>query len=170
MSGYQEFTYAQRAIEYNVTQYIVKPVKYNQLNDIFTRLKKDLDHRRGELSFYDHNDQSEMITDGYYRKLIQEAKAYIKEHYRDVTLEDVAAHVNLNPYYLSNLFKLQTGVKYSDYVTKIKMLKAAELLQNINLKVYDISFELGYSNPNNFSRAFKVYFNKTPKEYRKDMI
>lgn len=168
LSGYREFEYAQSAIEYNVSNYIVKPTRYSQLQNIFSKLKLELD--RG--NFHGQENISELHTkapNSYYDKLIETTQNFIKEHYKDVTLDDTAAQVHLNPYYLSNLFKLHTGVKFSDYVVKVKMQTAAKLLEDINLKIYDVSLDVGYSNPNNFARAFKSFFNMTPRQYRSNL-
>lgn len=162
LSGHQEFSYAQSAIEYNVSQYIVKPTRYSQLQNVFSRIKLELDKERSPGSGRSSNNR-------YYDKMIEKVKDYIVHNYKDVTLEDAATHVHLNPYYLSNLFRLQTGVKFSDYVVQVKMQNAARFLEDIHLKIYDISLEVGYSNPNNFARAFKMFYNKTPKEYRNSL-
>jgi two-component system response regulator YesN len=166
LSGYADFSYAQSAIAYGVKQYIVKPTKYNDLRDTFSRLKVELDNERFRHIRDDSEIEPHNVSNTYYDKIISSVKTYIKENVQTITLDSAAGHVHLNPYYLSNLFKLCTGTKFSEYVIKAKMKKAAGLLDDINLKIYDISLMVGYSNPNNFARTFKSVYNMTPKEYR----
>jgi YesN/AraC family two-component response regulator len=102
----------------------------------------------------------------YSEQIISTIKSYVQEHYQDVTLEDVAELVHLNPYYLSKFFKEKTGENYSDLVMAVRMKKAAELLRDFSYRTYQISEMVGYSNPKNFTRTFKRYFGKTPREFR----
>ena len=72
----------------------------------------------------------------------------------------------MNPTYVSKYFKQRTGQKFSDYVISVKMKKAAELLDDIQYRILDVSNMVGYENAKNFSTAFKKYYGKNPKEFR----
>ncbi|WP_304944114.1 helix-turn-helix domain-containing protein, partial [Vallitalea guaymasensis] len=93
-------------------------------------------------------------------------KNITKNNYQNVTLQYVADKVNISPSYLSKYFKSKTGENFSDYVLKIKMEKARELLMDIKYKTYEVSELVGYTNPKNFTRAFKKYFGQSPRNYR----
>lgn len=84
----------------------------------------------------------------------------------DLYCEQIAAHVGLNPDYLSRLFKKETGLSVSSYVTKAKMTFAADLLHGSEMKVGDIASYLGYANPAHFSQMFRKVFHQSPQEYR----
>ena len=56
-----------------------------------------------------------------------------------------------------------------EMLTRIRMEKAGELLQDPAYKSYEIAFYVGYDNPKNFTRAFKAYYQVTPREYRNGM-
>ena len=163
ISGYPDFDYARRAIEYNVRKYIVKPAKYADLADVFSALRIELDKKHSEaVQPAAHNaDES-----GYYLQIVEAVKEYINASYGDATLERAAELVHLNPYYLSNVFRLTTGIKFSDHLSRVKMAKAAELLADKALKIHEIGPLVGYANANNFARAFKSFYGKTPSEYR----
>jgi len=160
ISGYPDFEYAQRAIEYNVRKYIVKPAKYSDLADVFSALRIELDKNATG------GERQTNETTGYYTQIVESVKEYLNDHYRNATLERAAELVHLNPYYLSNVFRLTTGIKFSDYLTRIKMSKAAELLADRMLKIHTIGPRVGYANANNFARAFKSFYGMTPSEYR----
>lgn len=92
---------------------------------------------------------------------------YIEKNYlKKITLNEVAEYINFSPFYLSKQFKKELGINFVDYVTKLKMEKAKELLANTNMPIINIAIELSYNEQNYFSRVFKKHFKITPSEYR----
>ncbi|MFB9276220.1 response regulator transcription factor [Cohnella cellulosilytica] len=156
LTGYKDFELVKEALVYGARNYIVKPTKYQELANVFHKIKEELDEegragRNGERT-------------GDY--LISQIKDFVAEHYKTVQLKDVAEVVHMNPYYLSTLFKKKTGQPFSDYVLSVKMETAAKHLRNPANKTYEVSEWVGYSNPKNFSNAFKAYFGKSPRQFR----
>lgn len=99
--------------------------------------------------------------------IIQKAKTYIRENYRyKITLEDIAEYVGFSPNYFSRIFKEQVGINYVDYVIKVRVDAAKELLTQYNYKVYEVSEMVGYDNPHYFSRIFKKTTSQSPGEYK----
>ena len=95
------------------------------------------------------------------------AKKYMKQHYMDsITLNDLADYVELNPSYFSNLFKIETGVNFSDYLLEIRMDMAKKLLRDPKHKIYEVGNQVGYEDVVSFGRAFKKKIGMSPKEYR----
>jgi two-component system response regulator YesN len=98
---------------------------------------------------------------------IELAKKYISENYKDnITLNDVAEHVELNASYFSNLFKTEVGTNFSDYLLEVRMQVARKLLRDPIIKVYEIGCMVGYEDAVSFGRAFKKKVGMSPKEYR----
>ncbi|WP_299091977.1 response regulator [uncultured Metabacillus sp.] len=98
---------------------------------------------------------------------IMMAKTYIHTHYKEsLSLEDVAEYVKLTPTYFTKVFKEQTKRTFIDYVTDYRIEKAKELLLHTKLSLKEIAFEVGYKDPNYFSRVFKKWTNCSPKQYR----
>lgn len=167
LSAHRDFEYAQKALEYGVKNYIVKPVKYAELVNVFSQIREELD-REYAIPHKEEN-QSAQYPDApitFHEKIIHIVKSYIKKNYRDVTLEQAAKLAHMNPYYFSKYFKGKTGQNFYDYVIEVRMKKAAELLEDINYKTYDVSEQVGYTNPKNFSRVFRSYYNQTPTQFR----
>lgn len=103
--------------------------------------------------------------------VINSAVSYIKANCnKDISLGEVAEHVNLNPSYLSRLFKEETGIQFVEYVRTVKMEIAKDLLKNSNKKIYEICEELGYLNVQYFSTIFKNTVGVTPMEYKKSCV
>jgi two-component system, response regulator YesN len=101
------------------------------------------------------------------QKLIEAIVQYVDENYcYELTLSGIAAMFHLNETYLSGLFKQHAGLTFSDYVTKLRMEKAEQLLQDGVLKLTDIAMLVGYSSASYFSTSFKKYYGMSPKEYR----
>lgn len=98
--------------------------------------------------------------------LIQNVHEYISRNLHYVSLQAIADHVQMHPVYLSKMYKLETGKRISDYISQVKMEKAAYLLIHTPLKIYEVSAELGYSNAHYFIKLFKEYAGMTPHEFR----
>lgn len=84
----------------------------------------------------------------------------------DVSVKTIADKVFLHPVYLSKIFKNETGESLGDYIIRIRMERAVYLLKHTNKKIYEITAELGYQNPQYFSKVFKKVYGMTPNEYR----
>lgn len=166
LSGYKDFTYAQKAIEYGVKNYIVKPTKFSELMNVFTKIKIELDQRKVELlpvKQSTFNKSSEKAVD----PVIVKIKDYVIHNFNHATLEKAAKTVYMNPHYVSKYFKQKTGKNFSEYLIEIKMEEAAKLLMDLKYKTYEVSEMVGYTNSKNFTRAFSKFFGLTPKEYRR---
>ncbi len=98
---------------------------------------------------------------------VEAAKAYIQNHYsRDISLDEVSQAVNISPYYFSKIFKEDVGEGFVEYLTKIRMDKAKELLTTTECSMKEICSMVGYADPNYFSRSFKKNVGVTPTEYK----
>ncbi|WP_028608473.1 response regulator transcription factor [Paenibacillus harenae] len=94
-------------------------------------------------------------------------KSYIDNHYfEDIKISMFAEKHFLSREYLMKLFKQQFGYGIHEYVQKVRMDKAKELLDDSSLKIQDISEMLGYKDKNYFSKAFRNYYSVSPSEYR----
>lgn len=83
-----------------------------------------------------------------------------------ISLDEVADHLHLNASYFSRLFKKEIGITFIEYVTRLKMERAKELLDGTNSTVGEICEQLGYDNQSYFIKTFKTHAGVTPVEYR----
>ncbi|MBA4493316.1 helix-turn-helix domain-containing protein [Paenactinomyces guangxiensis] len=105
------------------------------------------------------------------REEVLDACKYISLHLdRKISLEEVAGHLYLNPSYFSRLFKKETGETFIEYVTRMKMNRAKELLDQTSYSVGKICEMLGYDNQSYFIKMFKSHTGLTPVEYRSQKI
>ncbi|MEO2205289.1 response regulator [Paenibacillus pabuli] len=101
---------------------------------------------------------------------VEEAKAYLEEHVRrEVSLEEIAAKLGLNPSYFSQLFKQTTGQTFIQYRIRSKMELAKRMLEQPGNRITDISYEVGYADHPHFTKTFKKITGLTPSEYRNRM-
>jgi len=100
--------------------------------------------------------------------VIKLAVSYINKNYNTkITLDNVAAQVFLNPSYLSQLFKKEMNIQFGDYLERIRINKAKELIRNSNKAMSEISEIVGFSNQNYFNKVFKKVTGVNPLKYRK---
>ncbi|OXM87328.1 response regulator [Paenibacillus rigui] len=99
--------------------------------------------------------------------LVITIKQYLDEHYNEhITLTSLAKEFKISPSYLSLLFREQTSLNFIDYLTKIRIDKAKELLRTSDLRNYEIAERIGYRDAHYFSAAFKKAVGTNPTEYR----
>lgn len=95
------------------------------------------------------------------------AKEYINSHYhKEISLDDVSREVDISPYYFSKIFKDETGENFIEYLTAVRINNAKDLLLHTNLSMKEICGQIGYSDPNYFSRSFKKNVGVTPTEFK----
>ncbi|WP_274653570.1 response regulator transcription factor [Paenibacillus humicola] len=117
-----------------------------------------LDTIRTELSASDTHTKSFII------RQVQEIVSGELGH--EMSVKTIADRVFLHPVYLSKIYKAETGESLGDYMIRMRMEKALYLLKNSNKKIYEITSELGYQNPQYFSKMFKKAYGVTPNEFR----
>lgn len=101
------------------------------------------------------------------RSEVEHAIRYVKQNLRRaVTLYETARHVGLSPNYLGALFRQNVGHGFKWYQNRIRVERAAELLRSSNLKVYEVSDEVGIANYRHFTHLFREHFGVSPRDYR----
>lgn len=153
LTSHAVFSYAQQAVSLGVQDYLLKPVEPEDMNQALEKAIRNAKSRK--------------------KSILKEEKmkTYIETHFKEeLTRESLASEVFMNPDYLSKLFKKNTGSSLMDYVTKVRIERAKELLERTVLTISEIAIETGYSNTAYFTKMFKKYTNGvTPREYRKGL-
>lgn len=107
-------------------------------------------------------------ANGYHDISIDLALQYIKDHfYEQLSLSDVAAQVHLSESHLSRCIKKTLGITFVEYVTKMRMEKALELLCQPNTTIQEVATQVGYSDYRYFSGCFKKYTGYVPSDFIK---
>ena len=165
LSGYSNFSYAQKAIELGVTRYLLKPTDPRELLSVLREVEREL---LPEASENEEKQGRPAEGEGEVGNLlVVKAIQYIEVHYGGkITLKDMAGELHLSPNYLCELFKRHTGKNLMEYVTEYRMQKAKSYLNHVEYKVADVAEMVGYKEAKYFSSAFKKEYGITPLEYR----
>jgi len=106
--------------------------------------------------------------EGKFAHVIDGVRNYINLHYseNDLSLEQISRAVNMNPVYLSAIFKPESGQTLKEYITGVRMENAKDLLDSSSLRINEICYKVGYNNPTYFSTVFKKKYGKSPADHR----
>lgn len=103
------------------------------------------------------------------RSVVEKAKRYIEDNYhKDLSIEELSEVAGLSISHFCTLFKQISGYTFLEFVTNCRMEKAKYILQNSNVKVYQVAPLVGYQDPRYFTQVFKKATGKTPTEYREE--
>lgn len=142
------------ALKGKADDYIEKPVDIPRARDIIERLIK-------------HKTPPGEVTPGGLDAKMKRVIHFIDRNFdKRVSLQEAATLVALSPKYLSRVFKERTGTGFEEYRLKVRMDKAAELLETTDYSVEEISYQVGYENPESFARLFKKIRGCTPTAHR----
>jgi two-component system response regulator YesN len=148
LSGYDEFSYAQKAIDYHAASYILKPVDRGELAEAVRNLiHGEAGQKRGGLD----------------RDFIEDALAWIKDHLTEgITMAQAANQVSVNYSYFSEKFKKHTGIHFNEYLKRRRIALAMRLLAGGNYRVYEAAEKCGYRDVKYFLRQFKEIAGLSP--------
>ncbi|MGN0169983.1 MAG: response regulator [Lachnospiraceae bacterium] len=160
VSGYDDFSYCREALRLQITDYILKPVNYEEFGTCIDNLKIALFQRRASET---DSPQEERTIQGITR--------FLQEHLaEEVSLSVLAEEFHLNPQYISQLFKSEIGVNFLAYLTNIRMEQAKKLLLTTAFSIADVSEQSGYGDYRVFTKVFKKSEGVTPSQYRRDFL
>ncbi|WMJ80545.1 response regulator [Clostridium sp. MB40-C1] len=149
MSAYDDFEFVQRALRIKVDDYLLKPIRPEKIAKVLNRL-------------IDSDNKNLFYTDELKRAL-----NYIEKNFREnIMLKDVANYMKFSTTYLSKRFKKDMGTNFNKYLTQRRIEEAKKLLENTNISINDLAFDVGYNEPNYFCKVFKKLEGVTPLEYR----
>ena len=161
VSGYDDFSYCREALRLQITDYILKPVNYEEFGTCIDNLKIALFQRQS----------SRQETQREEERPIHGITRYLQEHLaEEISLSVLAKEFYLSPQYISQLFKTEIGVGFLAYLTNIRMERAKKLLLTTNLSIAEVSEQSGYADYRVFTKVFKKSEGITPSQYRRDFL
>ena len=162
VSGYDDFSYCREALRLQITDYILKPVNYEEFGTCIDNLKISLFEQRVSATTEPEKLEERTIT-GITR--------YLQEHLaEEISLSVLAEEFHMNPQYISQLFKNVIGVNFLSYYTNIRMEKAKKLLLSTSLSIAEVADQSGYGDYRVFTKVFKKTEGITPSQYRRDFL
>lgn len=164
LTAYDSFEYAQNALRLGAVDYLLKPFHDGDLEKAIRSLEEK-----------HHLEQEQptplpapSIKKGDTSKYVQNAIAYIESHYADpaLSISVIAQMLNISEGHLSHTFKKETDSTLLAYLTRFRIHKAMELLQDCRVKVYEVAEQVGYRDIAYFSSTFKKMVGVSPSEYQ----
>ena len=166
ITAYPLFSYARDAVQLGAIDYILKPVRYE---DVVSSIEKAV--RQIETMRQLRASKDEMLQDIGESKnahLIAKVKGYLRSNYMNygLSLESVADLIGVNASYLSSMFKKEAGINFIDYVVDLRISAAKELLKDPLRSAGEIAEKTGFESSSYFTRTFNKKTGMTPTEYR----
>lgn len=162
VSGYDDFSYCQQALRLQITDYILKPVDYEEFGICIDNLK---------ILLYEKRVSEEGKAGVKNERVITGITRYMQEHLaEEVSLSVLSEEFHLNPQYISQLFKNEIGVGFLSYLTNIRMERAKKLLVSTQLSMVEIAEQIGYGDYRVFTKVFKKTEGITPSQYRREFL
>lgn len=159
ITGFAEFSYAQEAVQHHAFDYLLKPIKEEEL----TRVLAAIVAERGESEEAPRQDYES-------DKMIDNVVSDIRAHYtEDISLTSLAAKYNISMGHLSKIIKEHLNVNFSDYIASLRMQRAKELLSDERLSIQEIAEIVGYEDYFYFTKVFKKVEGISPSKYRKSL-
>lgn len=165
LSGYDDFKYAQEALKYGVSDFLLKPVKPLKLKSALQRVLLQLDA--------EHQKQSEIGARGLSPDELGELLVdYLRTNYHtDIVLSRLAEQFGFTAEYITKVFKKHTGDTPLKYLTKLRINEAKQILVNQpSVEIKKVGELVGYMDSCYFSRVFKANTGEYPTEYRSRML
>lgn len=164
ISGYADFEYARTAMQKGAFDYLLKPVKQE---DLYNDLKKLWAKRMPSEAEEEEDPPEEIsISQSSIGSILEEMK---EEYTKDISLTKLAEKYGVSSGYLSIRIKQELGISFSEYITAKRMQKAKEMLANEMLSIEAIAGAVGYHDYFYFTKAFKKTLGISPSKYRKEL-
>ena len=160
ITGFAEFTYAQEAIHFHAYDYLLKPIKEEDLARVMTAIAKEMGDGGEE-------ERIEMPSPD---RMIDNVIADIREHYtEDISLTSLAEKYNVSTGHMSKLIKDCLDMNFSDYVASLRIQRAKELLTDDSISIQEIAEIVGYNDYFYFTKVFKKVEGISPSKYRREI-
>lgn len=158
ITGYKNFEYAKEAIHYKVHDLLVKPFSSDQLIEAIISAVNDF-----------QSDKKVSSADTSQHYIVSDTKAYVQKHYSNPSLSRslIAEHLSVNASYLSDVFKSETKIGLSEYITQVRINMAKQLLTESSISIQDVAKSVGCNSLQYFYQLFKKETGITPAEYQK---
>lgn len=167
ISGYDYFSYAQRALKYGVTDYLLKPISLDDLNEALVNAREIIYKKRSVISRNsDIENAIDISTDEVIKdSTVVEMIRFVKDNYQDkISISDLSKKLAYSESMLNRKFKKEVHITFNEYLNRYRINKAIELLKNSDYNITEISYMCGYSSAKYFSRVFKKYLGISPSD------
>jgi AraC-like DNA-binding protein len=137
---------------------LIPPDKYNAIVRLLTFFAQQLSALTNQIVLERQNAEP---------PLVQKAREYIEEHRTEaLSLSAVAKAAGASVFHFCKVFHNATGLKFTDYVARIRLEDARTQLLNPNRRISEVAYDVGFQSLTQFNRLFKRVFGQSPTEFR----
>lgn len=170
ISGYDEFSYAKKAIKLGVCDYLMKPIDKEELNNVIQSIVSGFDLSSRISGLLKEKNQIEHIqlleTLNKEDHLVDKIMEYINLHYSEkIFLSDIADVLNYSESLLSKRFRRVTQMTFNEYLNRFRIQKSIEYMKKGTYGLTEISDICGFSDYKYFSTVFKKYTDYAPSQF-----
>lgn len=162
VSGYDNFSYAQKVIHYGALDYLLKPINPQAMSDLLQRIESQL------ITMLDQWYKDKVTYTYTPDEIVAQLKTYVENnYYKTIDINTISEHFGFSSSYMTKIFSKHDGITPSKYIRKFRINKAKQLLADNSLSIHIIANAVGYSDPFHFSKSFKQETGFSPATYRK---
>ncbi|MCK0471001.1 helix-turn-helix domain-containing protein [Halalkalibacter sp. APA_J-10(15)] len=168
IGGNKDFQLVRKALNLQVNDYLPNPVNPDELSASLLTVKQAIERKL--FSSNRNAKTAKRVFDSPKRttNIIERVKDFVEEAINEnITLKEISDTLHYNCSYLGQKFKSQENMTFNEYLLQRRMEKAKYLLHHTNMKIYEISYNVGYTDLDWFYKKFKLYTGVSASEYRK---
>ncbi|NQT59743.1 MAG: response regulator [Bacteroidetes bacterium] len=164
ISGYEDFSYAKKAIQFGVMDYLLKPVDDKELANTLWKITVRLEEQHQQLVL-DTNTYSSNFAQ---ENLAQSVVEYIREHYtEELSIQSLADRFHVNPTYMTRVIKKSIGKTPTKCIVDLRIQQAKYLIKSLpDMEIKEVAYKVGYIDQGYFSRIFKKITGQSPSEFK----
>lgn len=175
LSGYQDFSYAKRAIKFGVMDYLLKPIDHTELIAAIDRAKESITLKRQYELLQEKIAAPEEInilnfdiwnTPSANSNHIRQVLAFIEDNYTEkINMSDLVDQLGMSATYINNKIKESTTYTFNELLNRYRIQKAIEIISIGEDKISMIALDVGFSDYRYFIKVFKRYTNALPSDF-----
>lgn len=155
VTGYDEFSYCQEALRLRVSDFLLKPIDFDAFGEVIEGLVKKVME----------NPNRQVVLSDTLKKIVDYVNKNLSDE--DMRLTLLAENMNMNPNYISQLFKKELGCGYHAYLNQVRVEKAKKYPRQTNEPISVVAELVGFSDYRIFTKIFKGIVGVTPSQFRK---
>lgn len=165
LTAYSDFEYAKNALHYGAADYLLKPFRDGELEQVIVSIHARLMAQQGQA---EAALPALQLQKGDKSKYVMESLAFIAGHYNepDISVGSIAKSVGISEGYLCHIFKKETNYTLVEYLSQYRMHVAMQLLRDCRVKIYEVAEQVGYRDIAYFSSTFRKTVGVTPSEFQ----
>jgi len=169
VSGHDDFNYAYAAVNLGVIYYILKPIDYNDIENVKKKLKKTLLSDNNGQTIPDIPEfETSVFSNETYRTLWCNILKYIEQNYsQKILAQNICSEFFISPGTMYNLFRANINKTFIEYLTEFRIEKAKELLKTTSQTIPEIADAVGIKDPYYFNKVFKKHTGFTAINFKK---